>query len=1393
MSFSAGEVYVSLGGRFSPAGFSAFTAATTKAGADMKRAEKEIIDSHSAIGRASAALGKAAKVGAVGGILAIGAAAAKSVSLAASFEQQLSQLGSVSGATGKQMAVLKEQALDAGKATKYSAQDAALAQTELAKGGVKLADMGGALNGALGLAAAGGISLENAATTTATALNLFAMRGDQATHVADAFATAANATTADVGFFAEGLSQGGAAAKAAGLNFDDTTTALEALAANGFKSGSDAGTSLKTMLTQLAAPTKQQAELTKQLGLDFFDAHGNFKSLADVSTMLRDKLGGLSREQRLAAASNLVGQDGMRGLLALYDQGPAKLRAYEDGLKKQGTAAKVAAENQDNLKGKLENLKGSVETLGIQLGTKAIPFLTRAAEAATKFVNGMQDGTGAGGDMANLVGDIAHDGQAAISTLTGIAHALNFDDVGSLESVAAGIVAFKTAATVVPGVMQLGSAIGTLLLNARTAPTIGAFASELPLLANPVGAAAVAVGGLAAAFVYLSTRESEEEQIARRAAAAKREQAHAIRALHDSETGAVTARTAAQRSTLDLERAEQQLSHVRNEVKTGALKGRDAELAVKDARLGVTEATERSTKAHHDYESSLRNLGSQQRTTAKSGNAGLDAASDRLARVRKAIKNIGHLGGKPDQTLLRELAAAQDEYSEALRRSGDAAKVASISNLNLRREAAGMAPVTAKNADGFRFLIAQLKGVPTKVQTRYILDGDQAALARAGRLAAQLQELGRGTEVKTVLKGADSAAGAAAGFRALLAGVPTKQVVSIIATTKGKAEVDALNAATAKVHDRTVTVDANADAARAALQRIAGTKIEAKTLRILGASGDAQSKVRALIALGIPAKTARVLAAVSSALSGVNSVQAALNALRDRSVTVTETHRINQITNIETHRGRATGRGAAGSERALVGEGRGPEAIVDADRMTMRVVTRPQLADLGPHDYVIPYEDRYRGRALGLMQSLAKDMGLAGYSGGRPAKHKKPPPFKVDKKAAKAEAAKMPVPAAVKYAAVDEQALTGQRDGELKAYKQRMRSIKAERKKVDAATAAVEKAKTESAKRKANKTHAKVAHQLDVLEHGGEGLTSAQDIYVRYLAADRNVKRLHSVNVEIGRLNTVQETDRQKMSNAAAAQNPDAYKAAQKDRNSVLTALQALYKKADAVPGLGPVMKANIESALATIVSEQQNAAASYDSTQSEPVETDGEKATREAYDRFDQSGMTDEERFHLGELERDKKLAGLTPGLDDDTAAASSLLTFVSGILDDARDGSRFGHDIAPDVVGQLADTVHGARDDLDSLTGKGTSTNSDQDVQAQIAQANRQRDEALAEARVNADFARTAQGAGDIQGGPTQVFHINTLHPGDPRTVSAIGDAAVAGMGYQGTRPAKASKVGL
>lgn len=361
--------------------------------ADISQLQKSLKEAQETMANIGSRLTDAGKKASAALTLPIAGMGAATLKAGADFEEGMSGIKAISGATAEELQQLEALALKMGADTKYSAKEAASGIEELLKAGVSVKDiLGGGLQGALSLAAAGELELAEAAEIASTALNSFKTDGISVSQAADILAGAANASATSVQEMKYSLSACAAVASSVGLSFKDISTALAVFAQNGLK-GSDAGTSLKTMLMNLQSSTDKQAKLFKELGLmtregtsAFFDARGHIKSMAEIAGLLREKLQGLTDAQRMQAMETLFGSDAIRAANILYKEGADGINKMQAELGKV-TAAEVAAERMDNFKGSLEQLKGSIETLQIASSKAFLPILKQLADKATILVN----------------------------------------------------------------------------------------------------------------------------------------------------------------------------------------------------------------------------------------------------------------------------------------------------------------------------------------------------------------------------------------------------------------------------------------------------------------------------------------------------------------------------------------------------------------------------------------------------------------------------------------------------------------------------------------------------------------------------------------------------------------------------------------------------------------------------------------------------------------------------------------------------------------------------------------------------------------------------------------------------------------------------------------------
>jgi TP901 family phage tail tape measure protein len=316
-----------------------------------------------------------------------------SIGKAMDFEAQMSSIKSLLSNEEKAlMPQLQDLAMKMGAATKYSALEAAQGMEELIKAGLTVKQvMEGGLEGALNLATAGDLDLAEAAEIMSTAMNTFQKDGLKAAEAANILAGTANASATSVHELRYSLAAVGSVADGVGLSFKDTAAALGVFANAGLK-GSDAGTSLKTFLSNLQPQTKQQIALFEKLNLLtkdgsnlFFDQKGHIKNMADIAGLLHDRLKNLTDQQRSFYLEQMFGSDAVRAANILYKSGAEGIKDFTDQMMKV-TAIDVAREKMNNAAGAVEQFRGAVETLQISAMMPVLPLITKLANKAADFV-----------------------------------------------------------------------------------------------------------------------------------------------------------------------------------------------------------------------------------------------------------------------------------------------------------------------------------------------------------------------------------------------------------------------------------------------------------------------------------------------------------------------------------------------------------------------------------------------------------------------------------------------------------------------------------------------------------------------------------------------------------------------------------------------------------------------------------------------------------------------------------------------------------------------------------------------------------------------------------------------------------------------------------------------
>ncbi|EQB4898138.1 phage tail tape measure protein [Enterococcus faecium] len=316
-------------------------------------------------------------------LIGVGVAAAK---VGGDFEAQMSRVKAISGATGDTFEQMKQQAIDLGAKTAFSAKESAAGMENLASAGFNAQEIMKAMPGLLDLAAVSGGDVALASENTATALRGFGLEASEAGHVADVFARAAADTNAEVGDMGEALKYVAPVANSMGISLEETAAAIGIMSDAGIK-GSQAGTTLRGALSRLARPTKAMQDTMDNLGVSFYDADGKMKPLKTQVELLKKAFEGLTPEQQQNALVTLYGQESLSGMMALIDKGPDSLGKLTKSLKdSDGAADDMARTMQDNMNSSIEQMFGAFESAAIVIQKILAPSIKKVADAISGLV-----------------------------------------------------------------------------------------------------------------------------------------------------------------------------------------------------------------------------------------------------------------------------------------------------------------------------------------------------------------------------------------------------------------------------------------------------------------------------------------------------------------------------------------------------------------------------------------------------------------------------------------------------------------------------------------------------------------------------------------------------------------------------------------------------------------------------------------------------------------------------------------------------------------------------------------------------------------------------------------------------------------------------------------------
>ena len=392
---------------------------------------------------------------------AVGGLGVAAVKVASDFDSAMSQVAAVSGATGKDLEALRDKAREMGSKTKFSASEAAEAMNYMAMAGWKTNDMLSGIDGIMNLAAASGEDLAATSDIVTDALTALGLSAEDSGHFADILAAASSNANTNVSMMGETFKYCAPVAGALGFSAEDTAEAIGLMANAGIKS-SQAGTAMRSMMTNLTGEVKFTGAAFGELTVQTTNTDGSMRSLGDILADCRAAFAQMSESEKAANAEALVGKNAMSGFLAVMNAAPGDIEKLNSAINNcDGTAEKMAATMQDNLAGQLTILKSQLEELAISIGEILMPYIRQIVgwiQGLVDWLNSLDEGTkkiivtvalvaAALGPVLIVIGKVV----GAVGTIMTV--------VPQIASAISGVIAFVSG-TVIPAISAVVAAIG---------------------------------------------------------------------------------------------------------------------------------------------------------------------------------------------------------------------------------------------------------------------------------------------------------------------------------------------------------------------------------------------------------------------------------------------------------------------------------------------------------------------------------------------------------------------------------------------------------------------------------------------------------------------------------------------------------------------------------------------------------------------------------------------------------------------------------------------------------------------------------------------------------------------------------------------------------------------
>lgn len=399
-------------------------------------------------------------------LVGLGGIAAK---IGMDFDAQMSKVGAIAGATGDDFTKLRDKARQMGSATKFTATEAGQGFEYMAMAGWKTGDMLEGIEPILNLATASGEDLGTTSDIVTDALTAFGLKAKDAGMFSDVLAQASSNANTNVSMMGETFKYAAPVAGSLGYSVQDTALAIGLMANSGIKASS-AGTSLRSIMSRMASPTKASEGAMAKLGLELTKSDGSMKSFREVMIEARTAMQGMTETEKTQIAADLAGKNAMSGFLAIVNASDEDFNNLASSIDNSaGATDRMSQAMMDNTKGGVTTMISALQNAAITISDVLAPWITKVA----KFVE----------ELANKFSALPESTQKMILMAAGIAAAM-----GPVLSI----------------IGRMATGIGAIIKVVGKLKTgIGLLSKTFTLFSGPVGIAIAAIAAAIAIGVLL--------------------------------------------------------------------------------------------------------------------------------------------------------------------------------------------------------------------------------------------------------------------------------------------------------------------------------------------------------------------------------------------------------------------------------------------------------------------------------------------------------------------------------------------------------------------------------------------------------------------------------------------------------------------------------------------------------------------------------------------------------------------------------------------------------------------------------------------------------------------------------------------------------------------------